>query len=42
MNELFTWMTTWDKYVKTDNRERDEEPAETKPRKRVVLKKTKR
>ena len=42
MNELYTWLTAWDKDVNKQVRKRDEDTTEEKPRKRVVCKKTSR
>ena len=42
MNELYTWLTAWDKDVNKQVRKRDEDTTEEKTRKRVVCKKTSR
>ena len=42
MNELYTWLTAWDKDVNKQVRKRDEDTTEEKPRKRVSYKKTSR
>lgn len=40
MNELYSWLTTWEKYVASENRER-ETTTEDQPRKRVYVKRKK-
>lgn len=40
MNELYSWLTAWDKYVQKEDRVRDPDTTDTKPRKKVVLKKS--
>ncbi len=40
MNELYTWLTAWDKDVNKQVRKRDEDTTEEKRRKKVVCKKT--
>lgn len=40
MNELYSWLTTWEKYVTKENRER-ETVIEDQPRKRVYVKRKK-
>ena len=42
MNELYTWLTAWDKDVNKQVRKREEDTTENKPRKRVVYQKTTR
>ena len=42
MNELYTWLTAWDKDVNKQVRKRDEDTTEEKRRKRVSYKKTSR
>ena len=42
MNELYTWLTAWDKYVNKQVRKREEDTTEEKRRKKVVYKKTSR
>jgi len=42
MNELYTWLTAWDKDVNKQVRKRDEDTTEEKRRKKVVCKKTSR
>ena len=38
MNELYTWLTAWDKDVNKQVRKRDEDTTEDKPRKKVSIK----
>ena len=42
MNELYTWLTAWDKDVNKQVRKRDEDTTEEKRKKKVVCKKTSR
>ena len=42
MNELYTWLTAWDKDVNKQVRKREEDTTEEKRRKKVVCKKTSR
>lgn len=38
MNELYTWLTAWDKDVNKQVRKRDEDTTEEKRRKKVSIK----
>lgn len=38
MNELYTWLTAWDKDVNKQVRKREEDTTEDKPRKKVSIK----
>ena len=42
MNELYTWLTAWEKDVNKQVRKREEDTTEEKRRKKVVCKKTSR
>lgn len=38
MNELYSWLTTWDKYVQNEDSNHEKPTTENQPRKRVFVK----